>query len=405
MKCTQDDRDFAAYAVKHIDGGTHPSDRMPAAGTSRSRLANFLGIHRNTVSAYLKGKSPIPYECAMSIKEFLFGSDPAFATEREEFDGLAAKTSGGIKYAMRFSEAKGVKFFHNNIGSELISQYDNIARAEWIRIKERALNLSPDSSSTTYVSLFGWNAALGLMDVSLNPRISGFRIAALSKEVAIAFDDESADQLLSKICTMRYMISCFLVANSFDEYPQYIVNSLIEGWYSPMQNDRIIRREMREIARCISRSPSINDAPILVKKLIYNASILAANARLTIQDMIAEENNPSRLSMRQLRSNQLSHDHTVTHHIDIYMTDQKGVYYSVMQAVRSGVEWNIIRSVSDTLVPGNLAMARLMVSCERTKNDIRAAIDRATSAVSSHILDIIVEELPTVSVRVRGSFD
>jgi len=86
-------------------------------------------------------------------------------------------------------------------------------------------------------------------------------------------------------------------------------------------------------------------------------------------------------------------NNTVTHDVWIYFIDKSGAYFSIADCMLNTIKFNVLQSVSETLVPERLAVVHLKVNYPDRSllNMIRSVINNNDS-VKEIVIDVAVEE-------------
>jgi len=286
---------------------------------------------------------------------------------------------------------------NKNIKNELSS----ILSTEWNKIIERSIADDLSKQSMTQTNIFGWMAASKLLKATAstsrpapNPLISAYQARKVISKMFHLIIEKKKREYIESICTLRYLLFCFLISSGIKDYDSGFLDAIVKGLSK--SSDRAADEQLclaHELADDLIRNNDKVDLLSKTKQIL--SAVLGAAQSLTIKldDIYIEETLPHRAGHRAARMKRIIANNTVTHDVWIYFIDKSGAYFSIADCMLNTIKFNVLRSVSETLVPERLAVVHLKVNYPDRSllNMIRSVINNNDS-VKEIVIDVAVEE-------------
>jgi hypothetical protein len=239
--------------------------------------------------------------------------------------------------------------------------YEVRLRKEFEEIVSRTTNQSNPRHSNSRIKIYGWLPTIEMGDFQADPAISYYDLKFQFELLASAALKRNTKSLSSKFCSFRYILYCNAVASGISTFnKRVLVGPILQGISKTgarMESIFIARQEIE----ALGRKKNANDILESYKKILLSMATALRAFDITINDLFLEETSPRRIGLHQDQRLKVEKDNEVTHCVEIYFKDQPKSYFNMMTKIDS-LNYNLIKTVSEGLVPGRVAKATLWLN-------------------------------------------
>lgn len=247
-------------------------------------------------------------------------------------------------------------------------RYEAHLAREYADILERLENPVNFPLSRARLALYGWQSIQGLSDKEADPLIVFYLIRAKLWDIRESIFTRSSQDLRRDLATARFYLFCMaavaginfesmkeVIAGHSDAFQQNNFQGsgydagLIFKYHQDMET---LLAEIKDNDFCLT--------PEIIKKALFAAANLASRNGLSRDDMLGEETSEHRKEKRIISAQETYRHNRVTHVVRIYFEDAERNYFRILTQL-SFININLIKTVSETLVPDRLARCTLWV--------------------------------------------